>query len=49
MMKDGNASVELKKRYALRAIDEAWVCAIEDAIPSLDIIIRTPSKYIEER
>lgn len=49
LMKDGKASVELKKRFMLRAIDEAWVNAIEDALPALDIIIRTPSKFIEER
>lgn len=49
MMRDGNASIELKKRYILRAIDETWVNAVEDALPSLDVIIRNPSKYIEER
>ena len=48
-MRDGNASVELKKRYILRAIDETWVNAIEDVLPALDVIIRNPSKYIEER
>lgn len=49
MMREGNASLELKKRYILRAIDETWVNAVEDALPSLDVIIRNPSKYIEER
>ena len=49
LMRDGNASIELKKRYILRAIDETWVNAIEDVIPALDVIIRNPSKYIEER
>ena len=49
MMRDGNASIELKKRYLLRAIDEAWVNIIEDTLPALDAIIRNPSKYIEER
>ena len=48
MMKEGKATVELKKRYMLRAIDETWVNAIEDALPALDMIIRNPSKYIEE-
>lgn len=48
-MRDGNASIELKKRYILRAIDETWVNAIEDVLPALDVIIRNPSKYIEER
>lgn len=49
MMRDGSASIELKKRYMLRAIDEAWVNAVEDTLPALDVIIRNPSKYIEER
>ena len=49
LMRDGNASIELKKRYILRAIDETWVNAIEDVLPALDTIIRNPSKYIEER
>ena len=48
-MRDGNASIELKKRYLLRAIDETWVNIIEDTLPALDVIIRNPSKYIEER
>ena len=49
LMRDGNATLELKKRYLLRAIDEAWVNIIEDTLPSLDTIIRNPSKFIEER
>lgn len=49
MMRDGKATIELKKRYLLRAIDEAWVNIIEDTLPALDTIIRNPSKYIEER
>ena len=49
MMRDGNATIELKKRYLLRAIDETWVNIVEDALPALDTVIRNPSKYIEER
>lgn len=49
MMKEGNASVELKKRYMLRAIDETWVNIIEDTLPALDVIMRNPSKFIEEK
>ncbi len=49
MMKDGKATVELKKRYLLRAIDETWVSIIEDTLPSIEAVIRNPAKYIEER
>ena len=49
MLQSGQASVELKKRYMLRAIDETWVNAIEDALPYLDAALRNPSKYIMER
>lgn len=48
MMREGNASIELKKKYMLRAIDETWVRIIEDTLPALDAIIRSPSRYIEE-
>jgi hypothetical protein len=48
-MAQGDATAELKKQYFLREIDEAWVTAIEETLPSLDIIIRTPTRYIEDR
>ncbi len=48
-MRSGNATMELRKRYFLRAIDETWVNAIEEVIPALDYIIRNPSKFIEEK
>ena len=45
---NGSAKIELKKRYMLKAIDEDWVSKIEDCIPALDEVIRTPSRFIEE-
>ena len=45
---NGSAKIELKKRYMLKAIDEDWVSMIEDCIPALDEVIRTPSRFIEE-
>ena len=45
---NGSAKLELKKRYMLKAIDEEWVCKIEDCLPALDEAIRTPSRFIEE-
>ena len=39
--REGSGKIELRKRYMLKAIDEAWVSAIEDTIPALDVIIRT--------
>lgn len=48
-MRNGNATMELRKRYFLRAIDESWVTAIEEVLPALDYIIRNPSKFIEEK
>ncbi len=47
-LRNGNAKLELKKRYMLKAIDEEWVTKIEDALPALDEIIRKPSRFIEE-
>ena len=49
MMRDGKATIELKKKYLLRAIDETWVQIIEDTLPSIEAVIRNPAKYIEER
>ncbi|MBQ7700610.1 MAG: DUF2357 domain-containing protein [Clostridia bacterium] len=48
-MRSGSATMELRKRYFLRAIDETWVNAIEEVLPALDQIIRNPSKFIEEK
>ena len=48
LMAAGNTVLQLKKRYVLRAIDEAWVSMIEDCLPALDAVIRKPSKFIEE-
>ena len=48
LMKDGNASIELRKRYILRAIDQVWIETIEESLPYLDTIIRNPSKFLEE-
>ncbi len=45
---NGSARLELKKRYMLKAIDEEWVNKIEDCLPALDEVIRTPSRFIEE-
>lgn len=45
---NGSATLELKKRYMLKAIDEEWVAKIEDCLPALDEVIRTPSRFIEE-
>ena len=47
-LRNGSATLELKKRYMLKAIDEDWVTKIEDCIPALDEVIRKPSKFIEE-
>lgn len=45
---DGIKTVELRKRYMLKQIDEAWVSAIEDALPSIDGIIRNPENALRE-
>lgn len=45
---NGSAKIELKKRYMLKAMDEEWISKIEDCLPALDEVIRTPSRFIEE-
>lgn len=45
----GENSVELRKRFLLKKLDETWINAIEDCIPSLDQIIRHPQFRLEEK
>lgn len=45
---DGDFSLELKKRYMLKAIDEEWIKQIEDHLTPLDTIIRSPGRFIEQ-
>ncbi len=49
MLRNGNMSVELKKKYVFKAIDEMWIRTIEDSLIALDTIIRTPSRFIEQQ
>ena len=49
VLKSGNISIELKKRFILTAIDEIWVKVIEDSLVALDDRIRNYGKFIEER
>ena len=44
----GTTQLSLTKRFMLRSIDKIWVDAVEDALPALDIVIRSPSRFIEE-
>lgn len=46
---DGKTAVELRRRYMLKQIDEAWVRAIENALPSIDGIIRNPENALTEK
>lgn len=48
MFKRGNATVEIKRRYSLRAIDKIWVEKIESCLDALDRVTRNPSRFIEE-
>ena len=48
MFKQGNATVEIKRRYSLRAIDKVWVEKIESCLDALDRVTRNPSRFIEE-
>lgn len=48
LLSDGDGRVKLSKKSMLRAVDEIWVKAIEDCIPSLDELIRNPNHFIAE-
>ncbi|MCQ2399147.1 MAG: DUF2357 domain-containing protein, partial [Clostridia bacterium] len=46
---EGKGEAELRKRFILKKIDEAWVTVIEDSLPSLDTIIRNPNMFLQEQ
>jgi hypothetical protein len=48
MLRASDTTIELKKRYAIKSIDETWITVIEESLDSLDHAIRTPSRFIEE-
>lgn len=41
-------TTKFKRDYLIDTIDESWVSAVEDALPALDEVLRTPSHFIEE-
>ena len=47
-LSEGEGRVEYSEKHMLRAIDEIWVRAVEDAVASLDRLIRNPNHYIAE-
>lgn len=48
IMTKGEGTVTLNRKVLQKNIDEIWVKRIEDALPSLDIVIRTTRKDIKE-
>ncbi|HBJ18768.1 MAG TPA: hypothetical protein DDY70_03360, partial [Clostridiales bacterium] len=47
-LSEGVGQVEFTKKHMLRAIDEIWVRAVEDAVGALDRLIRNPNHFIAE-
>lgn len=47
-MKEGDSQISYHKRQLMKQIDENWVLAIEHALPSLDMVIRSPMRTLEE-
>lgn len=48
LLAEGNATARLSRKLVLRSVDEIWVRAIEDCLPSLDELIRNPNHVIAE-
>lgn len=44
----GKAEISLNKKYVIRKIDETWINVIEDSLPALDAVVRSPAHFIEE-
>ncbi len=45
---EGLGKIGLTRKKILRSVDEIWVKAVEDCIPSLDELIRNPNHFIAE-
>ena len=43
-----DAKASLKKKVIRRSVDADWIKVIEDALPYLDLVIRQPSRAIED-
>ena len=46
---DGNRQLTMSRRYLLRALDETWIRAVEEALPVLDTVIRNPQRQLREK
>lgn len=46
---DGNRQLTMSRRYLLRALDETWIRAMEEALPVLDTVIRNPQRQLREK
>ena len=44
----GEGEVRFVKQKIIRSVDQSWVDAIENCLPSLDEVTRNPSHFIEE-
>ncbi len=48
MLTNGDGRVKFSEKVMLRSIDEAWLKAIEDCLPAIDVLVRNPSHFIAE-
>ena len=46
---DGSRRLAMSRRYLLRALDETWIRAVEEALPALDAVIRHPQRQLREK
>ena len=44
-----DSEASLKQRAVRKSIDTDWIARVEEALPALDIIIRTPTVAIEDQ
>lgn len=49
VLADGSRRLAMSRRYLLRALDETWIRAVEEALPALDAVIRHPQRQLREK
>ncbi|MCK7488276.1 MAG: hypothetical protein MZU97_24390 [Bacillus subtilis] len=49
ILKSGNTTLYQKERRERRVFDDAWMTSVEEAIPAIDRITRSPREHLEAR
>lgn len=49
MIRGGSSEIEVKSRLIKKTVDESWIAAVEEALPALDMAVRSPGRFLQEK